>query len=62
MNSGGGGVNHGRRLRWLWLAGFCFVWLSGCATTREEDRESELPWSQRQPWEGVIPMPGFEYR
>ena len=55
-------MDRGRRRRWLLLAGFCLIWLGGCATTRDPDRESELPWSQRQPWEGVVPIPGFEHR
>lgn len=35
---------------------------AGCATVPDDERESELPWSKPQPWEGVIPMPGFEGR
>lgn len=49
------------RVPLLWLA-FAVLLLSGCAALRNDDRESELPWSKPQPWEGVIPMPGFENR
>lgn len=41
---------------------FLALLLSGCASLRNDDRESELPWSKPQPWEGVIPLPGFENR
>ncbi len=35
---------------------------AGCATVRDDDRQSDLPWSEPKPWEGVIPMPGFDNR
>lgn len=53
----------GRRQRVVLLSlVFVVLLLSGCASLRNDDRESELPWSKPQLWEGVIPMPGFENR
>ena len=45
-----------------WLVLLLLGLAAGCATVPDDDRESELPWSKPQSWEGVIPMPGFDGR
>jgi hypothetical protein len=41
------------------VAALAGLWLCGCATP-PDDRESDMPWSTPQSWEGTIPMPGME--
>jgi hypothetical protein len=37
----------------------CGLWLvTGCETT-EQNRESDIPWNQPQPWEGAPGIPGM---
>jgi hypothetical protein len=37
------------------LLTLCAVWASGCATTGESD----IPWNEPQPWEGMMSVPGL---
>lgn len=49
-----------RNILWI-LAVVPLLGLVGCATydpTRDE-RHSDLPWNEQQPWEGSIVVPGF---
>ncbi|MBU0679304.1 MAG: hypothetical protein KJ626_14485 [Verrucomicrobia bacterium] len=32
---------------------------SSCATTGEDDEESDLPWNSQQPWERTLNIPGM---
>ncbi len=52
------------KVRWNWRLVLCALgmvaWLGGCATTPEDERQSDIPWNTPQSWEGVVPMPGFQ--
>ena len=53
------------RDRCLWqafVAAFCLVWLTGCASTRDADNLSERPWNAPRSWEHGLPAGMFEGR
>lgn len=46
---------------WPILCALVALTLSGCATLDgRDDRESDMPWNQPQPWEGSPFIPGMD--